>query len=62
MNRYHGLYGPTNVAGEGYFLFPETPAYGLLIRGDLCFLGIGVPDTGSKLCFVGLGQKAVGAS
>ena len=43
LNRYRGSYGPTIQAGEGSFPFPKTPIQGLLVCGDSCFPGIGVP-------------------
>ena len=43
LNRHRGSYGPAIVAGEGSFPFPKTPVDGLLVCGDSCFPGIGVP-------------------
>lgn len=43
LNRYKGSYGPAIKAGEGSFPFPGTPVKGLLLTGDSCFPGIGVP-------------------
>lgn len=43
LRRYKGSYGPAIVAGEGSFPFPKTPVKGLLVCGDSCFPGIGVP-------------------
>mmetsp|Transcript_26822 Transcript_26822/g.58177 ORF Transcript_26822/g.58177 Transcript_26822/m.58177 type:complete len:593 (-) Transcript_26822:1596-3374(-) len=43
LNRHRGSYGPAIVAGEGSFPFPSTPVKGLLLCGDSCFPGIGVP-------------------
>jgi phytoene dehydrogenase-like protein len=43
LNRYSGSYGPAINAGEGSFPFPKTPIDGLLLCGDSCFPGIGVP-------------------
>ena len=38
-----GLYGQAIQADEGSFPFPATPVKGLLVCGDSCFPGIGVP-------------------
>ena len=43
LRRYKGSYGPSIKAGEGSFPFPGTPVKGLLLTGDSCFPGIGVP-------------------
>jgi phytoene dehydrogenase-like protein len=43
LRRYKGSYGPAIKAGEGSFPFPGTPIKGLLVCGDSCFPGIGVP-------------------
>lgn len=43
LRRYKGSYGPAIVAGEASFPFPKTPVRGLLVCGDSCFPGIGVP-------------------
>ena len=43
LRRYRGSYGPAIKAGEGSFPFPVTPVKGLLLCGDSCFPGIGVP-------------------
>lgn len=43
LRRYRGTYGPAIRAGEGSFPFPRTPIEGLLVCGDSCFPGIGVP-------------------
>jgi phytoene dehydrogenase-like protein len=43
LNRHRGSYGPAITAGEGSFPFPKTPVKGLLLCGDSCFPGIGVP-------------------
>lgn len=43
LNRYKGSYGPAIRAGEASFPFPGTPVDGLLVCGDSCFPGIGVP-------------------
>lgn len=43
LRRHKGSYGPAIVAGEGSFPFPKTPLDGLLVCGDSCFPGIGVP-------------------
>jgi phytoene dehydrogenase-like protein len=43
LRRYQGSYGPAIKAGEGSFPFPGTPVKGLLVCGDSCFPGIGVP-------------------
>lgn len=43
LNRYRGSYGPAIRAGDGSFPFPKTPVEGLLVCGDSCFPGIGVP-------------------
>lgn len=43
LNRYRGSYGPAIRAGEGSFPFPNTPVKNLLLCGDSCFPGIGVP-------------------
>jgi phytoene dehydrogenase-like protein len=43
LNRYRGSYGPAILAGEASFPFPGTPVKGLLLCGDSCFPGIGVP-------------------
>jgi phytoene dehydrogenase-like protein len=43
LRRYKGSYGPAIKAGEGSFPFPTTPIKGLLVVGDSCFPGIGVP-------------------
>lgn len=41
--RYKGTYGAAIKAGEGSFPFPTTPIKNLLVCGDSCFPGIGVP-------------------
>ncbi|KAL9189944.1 hypothetical protein ACHAXT_009619 [Thalassiosira profunda] len=41
--RYRGSYGPAIRAGEASFPFPNTPVKNLLLCGDSCFPGIGVP-------------------
>ncbi|CAJ1945080.1 unnamed protein product [Cylindrotheca closterium] len=41
--RHKGSYGPAIVAGEESFPFPGTPVKNLLVTGDSCFPGIGVP-------------------
>lgn len=38
-----GSYGPAIRAGEASFPFPGTPIKKLLVCGDSCFPGIGVP-------------------
>jgi len=43
LRRYQGSYGPAINAGEGSFPFPGTPVKNLLLCGDSCFPGIGVP-------------------
>jgi len=44
LRRHRGSYGPANVAGQDEpFPFPRTPVRGLLVCGDSCFPGIGVP-------------------
>ena len=43
LRRHRGSYGPAIKAGEGSFPFPGTPIKGLLLCGDSCFPGIGVP-------------------
>lgn len=43
LRRYEGSYGPAIRAGEGSFPFPGTPIKNLLVCGDSCFPGIGVP-------------------
>jgi phytoene dehydrogenase-like protein len=43
LRRHMGSYGPAIKAGEGSFPFPGTPVKGLLLCGDSCFPGIGVP-------------------
>ena len=43
LNRHKGSYGPAIRAGEASFPFPGTPVKGLLVCGDSCFPGIGVP-------------------
>jgi phytoene dehydrogenase-like protein len=43
LRRYEGSYGPAIIAGEGSFPFPGTPIKQLLVCGDSCFPGIGVP-------------------
>jgi len=43
LNRYRGTYGPAIYAGEASFPFPNTPIKHLLVCGDSCFPGIGVP-------------------
>ncbi|CAM9571162.1 unnamed protein product [Heterosigma akashiwo] len=43
LRRYQGSYGPAIKAGEGSFPFPGTPVKSLLLCGDSCFPGIGVP-------------------
>ena len=45
LRRYKGSYGPAIVAGEESFPFPNTPIKRLLMTGDSCFPGIGVPAT-----------------
>ena len=43
LNRHRGTYGPAIYAGDGSFPFPNTPVRNLLLCGDSCFPGIGVP-------------------
>ena len=43
LRRHQGSYGPAIRAGEQSFPFPSTPLNGLLVCGDSCFPGIGVP-------------------
>ena len=43
LRRFKGTYGPAIKAGESSFPFPATPVKGLLLCGDSCFPGIGVP-------------------
>ncbi len=43
LRRYEGSYGPAIKAGQGSFPFPGTPVKNLLLCGDSCFPGIGVP-------------------
>lgn len=43
LRRFKGTYGPAIKAGESSFPFPTTPLKGLLLCGDSCFPGIGVP-------------------
>ncbi|CAE8621152.1 unnamed protein product, partial [Polarella glacialis] len=43
LRRHQGTYGPALAAGEATFPGPETPLPGLVLCGDSCFPGIGVP-------------------
>lgn len=44
LRRHRGSYGPAIVAGrDDPFPFPQTPVKDLLVCGDSCFPGIGVP-------------------
>ena len=43
LRRYKGSYGAAIQAGKQSFPFPRTPVKGLLVCGDSCFPGIGVP-------------------
>lgn len=43
LQRHRGTYGPAIYAGEASFPFPNTPIKNLLVCGDSCFPGIGVP-------------------
>lgn len=43
LRRHRGTYGPAIYASDGSFPFPSTPLKGLLLCGDSCFPGIGVP-------------------
>jgi len=43
LSRHRGSYGPAIIAGEASFPFPKTCVDGLLLCGDSCFPGIGVP-------------------
>lgn len=43
LNRHQGTYGPAIQAGKASFPFPNTPVKNLLLCGDSCFPGIGVP-------------------
>ena len=43
LRRFGGSYGPAIRAGEGSFPFPGTPIKNLLVCGDSCFPGIGMP-------------------
>ena len=43
LRRYRGSYGPAIQPDEGSFPFPGTPIKGLLVCGDSCFPGIGIP-------------------
>jgi phytoene dehydrogenase-like protein len=43
LRRHNGSYGPAIEAGKGSFPFPSTKMKGLLVCGDSCFPGIGVP-------------------
>jgi len=43
LRRHKGTYGPAIYASEGSFPFPTTLVEGLLLCGDSCFPGIGVP-------------------
>ena len=43
LRRHMGSYGPAIQAGKGAFPFPGTDIKGLLVCGDSCFPGIGVP-------------------
>lgn len=43
LRRHQGSYGPALVAGEASFPGPTTPLPGLVLCGDSCFPGIGVP-------------------
>jgi phytoene dehydrogenase-like protein len=43
LNRYRGTYGPAIYAGEASFPFPNTPVTNLLVCGDSCFPGVGLP-------------------
>jgi len=43
LNRHQGTYGPAIYAGEASFPFPNTPVKNLVVCGDSCFPGIGVP-------------------
>lgn len=43
LNRHQGTYGPALVAGTASFPGPSSPLEGLVLCGDSCFPGIGVP-------------------
>lgn len=43
LRRHRGSYGPAIQPDEGSFPFPGTPIKGLLVCGDSCFPGIGIP-------------------
>ena len=43
LRRHKGSYGPAIQAGDASFPFPNTPIDNLLLCGDSCFPGIGVP-------------------
>ena len=43
LRRYNGSYGPAIRAPDQSFPFPTTPVKNLLLCGDSCFPGIGVP-------------------
>ncbi|CAK9092777.1 unnamed protein product [Durusdinium trenchii] len=43
LNRHQGSYGPRIKAGEAEFPGASTPIAGLVLCGDSCFPGIGVP-------------------
>lgn len=43
LRRHQGTYGPALIAGEASFPGPSTPLQGLVLCGDSCFPGIGVP-------------------
>jgi len=43
LNRHRGSYGPALAAGEATFPGPASPLDGLVLCGDSCFPGIGVP-------------------
>lgn len=62
LNRHRGSYGPAIIAGEGSFPFPKTPVAGLLLCGDSCFPGIGVPAVAGSgiLAANSVGLESVG--
>ena len=43
LRRHNGSYGPALKAPNESFPFPTTPVKNLLVCGDSCFPGIGVP-------------------
>eukprot|EP00929_Paragymnodinium_shiwhaense_P097964 TRINITY_DN59525_c0_g1_i1.p1 TRINITY_DN59525_c0_g1~~TRINITY_DN59525_c0_g1_i1.p1 ORF type:complete len:621 (+),score=88.54 TRINITY_DN59525_c0_g1_i1:90-1952(+) len=43
LRKHQGTYGPAIKAGQASFPGPTTPLPGLIVCGDSCFPGIGVP-------------------